>query len=135
MKYYIICKRHAYKKDFAILFWGKNFSGYTYNIENAGVYTGEEVRSRNLTPCADDIAEEGLIKSLAERYVIDNAQLGLIVRSINSNWKLLNIKASELYKGNTVWDERAFCTPDEFVNKNKNTVKILEAIKELSVNV
>ena len=43
-KYYIICKRHAYRQDHAVLFWGKDKSGYSYNLDDAGVYTKEDIK-------------------------------------------------------------------------------------------
>jgi hypothetical protein len=131
MEYYVVCKRHAYRKDYAVLFWGKNFNEYTYNIDDAGIYTEEEIvglpesHFRDDKPVSVEIVDKGAILS-----VIDNARLGKVYLNTGENRRTIGTSISELHTGPTNWDSENFCTPEYFLVKNKNVASVVRAIKK-----
>ena len=131
--YYIICKRHMHRKDYAILFWGKDRQGYTYDVNMAGVYTEKDTGSFCAHHRDDKPIPVATVEALVIPSVIDRSRLGRICRNTLANREVLGIKMSELLNSSTAWDEGAFCSPDAFVNKNLNTVKILEEIKTMKL--
>lgn len=135
-QYYIICKRHGYRKDFAVLFWGSSFSGYTYDINCAGTYTQAQIDDfvKTAHKCDDAPVVKSLVDEMAESYVIDNTKLGLICRNTPESRRRLDIKLNELHTGNTNWDYRAFCEPKLFLYKTKNVASIIEQIKACEVS-
>lgn len=133
-EYYIVCKRHFHKKDYAILFWGPNHTGYRYNVNDAGIYTNSEIITFNKNHHDDDMPVlKSLIDELLIDMVIDNSKLGKICLNNHSNRKLLGIKLSELLSSETVWDKRAFCDPKTFVKINQNTLTIITQIKKTNL--
>lgn len=132
-QYYIICKRHSHKKDYAVLFWAPNNTGYRYNVSDAGVYTEEEVKKFDKDHYCDDMPVlKSLVDEMAITMVIDNAKLGKVCLNNPNNRKILGIKLSELLSGETAWDKRAFCKPKLFLKLNQNTQKIINEINSLS---
>ena len=128
-EYYIICKRHMHKKDFAVLFWGHNHTGYRYNLNDAGIYTEDQIKSFDKDHYTDD---KPILKSIVDDLlldmVIDNTKLGKICLNNPSNRKILGIKLTELHSGETNWDRRAFCEPKKFLHLNQNTLNIINEI-------
>ncbi len=130
--YYIVCKRHMFKKDYAVLFWGPNRQGYRYNLNEAGLYTEEEAATfdkahyNNDIPVRRDTANMCSIES-----VIDNRVLGRICRNTKRNRWLLRIKLCELLKGKTIWDYTAFCEPERYLKIHEKTAQVIESIKKL----
>jgi len=121
------------KKDHAILFWGKNNSGYTYNVDNAGLYDHDDITNR-FPPSRhnnDAPIEDYIVDSITVKSVIDREVLGNIVINNAKNRKLLNIKLKELLPGDTNWNYRAFSTPEEFLKINKNTINLINQIKKI----
>jgi len=133
-QYYIICKRHGHKKDYAILFWGPNHTGYRYNINDAGIYTEEEIKHFDEDHyCDDKPVLKSLVDDLLIDMVIDNTKLGKVCLNNQTNRKILDIKLTELHSGETNWDKRAFCKPKLFLNLNQNTLNIISEINKLGV--
>lgn len=133
-QYYIISKKHMTTKDFAILFWGKNFSGYKYNLNNSGVYSQTEIDTNFNCSESDSIAvKKEIIDSIKERYVIDNNELGFIVLNTPKNRKLLNIRKKELTTVEfSPWNECAFISPDIFLKINEHTLRLIDEIKNIT---
>lgn len=129
--FYIICKRHAQRSDYAVLFWGKNFSGYTYNLNNAGLYTEQDVANRfkDTNPSDDLPVHRDFVEPLAVDMVIGNKDLGKVVINNPQNRKKLNIKVKEMLTGPSAWDSRSFCKPTIFLQRNQNTLELIEAIR------
>jgi hypothetical protein len=131
-KYYVVCKRHGQKKDYALLFWAENRRGYTFNVDEAGVYYKQDFPESHW--CDDMPVLKETVDSVAVHSVIDfnSSYAKLIKVCVNNskNRKLLNIKISDLRNGATNWDSKNFCTPKMFANRNKNTIKILRKIKK-----
>jgi hypothetical protein len=129
--YYIVCKRHMFKRDHAVLFWGPNRQGYRYNLNEAGIYSEEEAATFDKEHYNHDIpVQRGIADMCAIESVIDNRTLGRICRNTKSNRSLFNIKLTELHKGETNWDARAFCEPKRFLNLHENTLQLISKIKE-----
>lgn len=128
MSNYIICKRHMYRNDYAILFWGKDCSGYQYNVLDAGIYKDDDKSFGHYKD--DQPVKCDLIDVLVIDTVIENRILGKICRNTIKNRKLLGIKLSELRKGPTNWNSKVFCKLDEFVKQNENIVKLVTKIIE-----
>ena len=127
--YYIICKRHGYRQDHAMLFWGPDNSGYYYDLNKAGKYTAEQAKTF-VHPTDDAPVLCSVIDGLSTVVVVDNKGLGRIAPNTKQNRALVGTKVTELHAGSTAWDNRAFCTVDEFKRQTKNVLKILEDIKE-----
>lgn len=132
-QYYIISKNHMTTKDFAILFWGKNFSGYQYNLDRSGIYSQTEIDTNFNCHESNSIAvKKEIIDSIKEQYVIDNNELGFIVLNNSKNRKLLNIRKKELRTVEfSLWDERVFISPDRFLVRNKHTLRLIDEIKSI----
>lgn len=129
-EYYVICKRHAFRQDYAILFWGPDNKGYTYNVNVAGVY-GEEVLERFRDHESDDCpVEKSIIDSMVKDSVIDNKVLGKIVLNNPQNRRVLKISTKELHAGPSNWDYRAFCSPKQFLIQNQDTIELINQVKE-----
>jgi len=128
MTYYILCKRHGYKKDHAMLFWGPNNQGYFYDLNKAGLYTSEQA-SKFPYPTDDKPIALDLIESMAIESIIENNCIGKIVLNTEENRLKVGTKLKELNAGSTNWDSGAFCSIETFMNKNKNTVQMIEEIK------
>lgn len=129
--YYIICKRHMNKNDYAILFWQANSQGYTYNINNAGIYDEKAIKIISKENYCDDIpvlCES--IDNITIRSVIDNRTLGKVVVNNNINRRICNIKLCELLKGPSIWDKKAFCTPERFLALNEETISLIGQIRK-----
>jgi hypothetical protein len=117
------------RKDHAVLFWGPNKQGYTYNVSNAGKYSEDDIEFIDSDHFCDDmpiLCE--VIDKLSIESVIDNSMLGKIVINNKTNCDLIGIKPNELLSGSTVWDSGAFCTPERFLYNNKNTLDIISQI-------
>lgn len=128
--YYIICKRHMSRKDYAVLFCGPNKQGYTYNVSNAGKYSEDDIKFIDSDHFCDDMPIScEVVDKLSIDSVIDNRMLGKIVINNKENRDLTGIKIKELLTGNTAWDSGAFCTPERFLYNNKNTLDIISQIK------
>lgn len=67
-KYLIICLRnHMWIKYEAIVFWGKNKCGYTYDLSEAGLYTKEEaLQLCDSGDCYISIDKIGITKEMLE---------------------------------------------------------------------
>lgn len=129
--FYIICKLHAYRRDHAVLFWGKNFCGYTYNLDNAGAYTEEEItRFPESHYCDDKPIEQNIVDAVAVPSVIDGRTLGRICENTKEIRELLGIKLKDLNTGRTAWDSGAFCEPKRFLYQNEHTIELIDKIKE-----
>lgn len=132
-EYYLLSLRHASKKDFALLFWGPNDCGYTYNIDDAGVYTegdlevGKEYYNNTYTKPI----EKHLIIKKRKFYVIDRSKLGHIVLNNCENRACFSIAIKDFCTNETGWDERVFVTPKDFLAMHKKIIEICEAIKSL----
>jgi len=131
MLYYIICKRHGYRQDHAMLFWGKDFKGYNYDLNKAGLYTEDQL-STFTHPSDDKPIAKDVIDAMVIDAVIDNACLGKIVLNNSTNRSLVGTKVNELHSGPTNWDSRAFCSPEQFMHQSKNTSQILADINNLN---
>lgn len=130
-EYYIICKRHAHKKDFAILFWGPKHTGYHYNVNNAGIYTEKVANTFDKDHYSDDMPVlKQIVDSLLVDMVIDNTKLGKVCLNNQQNRKILGIKLLEMLDGDTAWDKGAFCKPEMFLNLNQNTLNIINDIRQ-----
>lgn len=121
-------------KDFAILFWGPNHCGYTYNLDNAGVYTEEDCK-KHIGDDRDPAIMCDVVDPLKEKYLIDyspdmvTAKAGHIVKNDQKNRKTLNIKKIDLPKVSvTGWDHRAFKSVEDFKKDFSNYQKIAEQI-------
>lgn len=118
------------ESDFAVVFWRSESSGYTYNVEEAGLYTEEEIK-RFENPHDDSPIAEEVITPLLEKYVIDEIKLGSVVVNTKKNRKILKIKLKELLVGvYSNWDSRAFLTPEEFVKRYERIETLLEETRE-----
>ena len=53
--YYILCTRHSRSDDPGFTWWGPNRSGYTCDLDKAGIYTEEEAQPW-LTGHSEDVA-------------------------------------------------------------------------------
>jgi hypothetical protein len=132
--YYIICKRHSSKKDYALNFWGPNRRGYTFDINQAGVYSQEETAEFPEDHYRDDQpVPVMLIEKLSEYSVIDHATLGKIVRNTKKNRSAVGMKLAEMRGKETIWGSGAFCDPKHFLMSHKKTVNILNMIKALGL--
>ena len=132
MYFYIVCKRHMHRKDHAVLFWGPNHCGYFYDLNKAGKYTEEESKTFKPTHYSDDMPVLcEVVDAEAELSVIDRSSLGRICKHTKKTRELLKIKLTELHSGNTAWDYRAFCTPKQFTQINKNTRRLLTEIESI----
>ena len=130
MDFYIVCKRHMHKKDHATLFWGPNRQGYRYNIDEAGVYSQKEADTFDKEHYSDDMpVQRDIVDATAVESVIDNKTLGRIFQNTKANRDLIGIKLTELHPGETCWDKRAFCEPQEFLQLNASTVQLMDKIK------
>jgi hypothetical protein len=117
------------RKDHAVLFWGPDHRGYTYNVSNAGKYSEDDIKFIDSNHFCDDmpiLCE--VIDKLSIESVIDKSMLGKIVLNNKTNRDSIGIKIKELLTGNTAWDSDAFCTPEIFLHKNKNTLDIISKI-------
>ena len=130
-KYYIISKKHMYRRDFAINFWGPNRSGYTYNLNYAGVYCQAEADelAENFHRASDILVLKSMVDPLAEEYVIDKRALGKICKNNKENRVIFDIKLTELLTGWTAWNSGAFAEPKTFVYNNRHTIKLLSQIE------
>ena len=129
-KYYILCKRHGYRKDYAMLFWGPKGCNYYYDLNKAGLYTKEEIDKilEYAHPSANKAVLQDIVEPLAVASVIDNRCLGRIVRNTQENRVKVGTKMNELNAGRTSWDDRAFSAVEVFKKKNEHTARILEAL-------
>lgn len=129
-EYYIVCKRHGYRKDYAINFWGPNNSGYSYNLNYAGIYSEEDIKKFPMSHYCDDMP---VLKSVVDSFAIDavvgNRELGKACPNTPETRKELGVKLTELHTGPTSWDSRAFVNPKLFLNRNKNTIDIIKQIE------
>ena len=132
--FYIVCKRHMHRKDHAILFWGPDSSGYQYNTLKAGRYSEQCIARFNDHQSDDMPVQCNIIDAIAIESVIDNNVLGSICRNTASNRKLIGIKLTELLKGDTVWDKRAFCRPKEFLRINEQRIQLVNEIRKRYCN-
>lgn len=126
-KFYIVCKRHMHRKDGAILFWGPNRCGYRYGLEHCGLYTEEEAKGFD-RPELDMAVPQELVESLAVTRVIDRKELGKVCLNTKEVRRELGIQLNELLKGETVWTDRVFLEPDEFVRLYQDIVAIMTKI-------
>lgn len=132
-KYYIISKRRAHKKDFAILFWGPNRTGYRYNVNDVGIYTEEEAKTFDEDHYSDDMPVlKEIVDDLLVNMVIDNTKLGKVCINNAKNRKILGVKLNELQSGDTSWDKGAFCEPERFLQLNQNTINIINEIQGIN---
>lgn len=127
--YYIICKRHMKTKDGAILFWRPNNSGYTYNVEEAGLYTHEETSKSHSEDNRDDprIGYD-TIQDLISVCVIENSKLGHIVRNNKENRLILDIQLNELQDSESSWDKSQFVNIKEFIERYKRVSELYNEI-------
>lgn len=123
MKHYRICLRHLSKKDHAILFWGKNSQGYTYNLNNAGLYEGKSHTED------DPLTLASIVDPLAIDSVIDNTTLGKIVLNNKANRKTLNIDSKKLLNCDTNWTWLAFQDPKEFLTRTKKLINLVQEVE------
>lgn len=120
------------KKDFAILFWGPNSCGYRYNVNDAGIYTEDEIKSFDEDHYCDDMPIlKNVVDDLLVDMVIDNNKLGKVCLNNRKNRKLLRIKLDELRKGESNWDSGAFCEPKKFLHFNQKILNVVNEIKTL----
>lgn len=130
-QYYILSTKHSSLKEFAFTFWGKESSGYYFDLESCQLYTLEEAKARAKSNC-EFIVEEGIINLLSEVYVIDNQMVGRVVKNTVVNREILNVSRKDFISNlPTGWDERAFKTPKQYVAENENCIEIFNKCKEL----
>jgi hypothetical protein len=119
-----------FKKDFAILFWGPNNTGYQYNIDEAGIYSEEEAAKFDKEYYCDDMPiQKSIVDAVSIDSVIDNQVLGRICQNTKSNRNLIGIKLSELRTGDSIHNHHIFCEPTKYLQLHENTMRIIDQIK------
>lgn len=126
---YLLSTKHNNPKDFAFLFWGPNSSGYTYNVEEAGLY---DQASADIGRGYNDVylVEESILAPLKEKYVIDSYKLGSIVPNTAKNRKIIGISLKDLISKSTTWDDKCFMSIDDFRKRNRIIINIEDQIRE-----
>lgn len=98
-KYVIASMRHTSSKDYVVTFWGPNRSGYTPNIDEAGLYTEEE--SNKIKNGLDDFPirlDIALQMSVLREYNYTTWKEGKFILNDEVFWNTFNINPKRLEK-------------------------------------
>ncbi|WP_346234539.1 hypothetical protein MKY04_12800 [Lysinibacillus telephonicus] len=82
-KYYLLSLKWSKQKD-QYTWWGPNNSGYTTDIQTAGIYTEEEINKRK-----HYYSNTGVMPIPVE--VVGHAKKQVVIPTINENFKLFGI--------------------------------------------
>ena len=121
-EYYIVSTKHMGKTDKAVLFWGKNSSGYYYALKDAGKYS-KHYKQNHEGSDSTIFVECSVVDKLAVTMVIDNCYLGLICPHTTKSRKLIGFKLSQIKRKESGWSN-AFKPPEVFIEFHKETVKL-----------
>lgn len=87
-EYYILSLKWSNGKGIYV-WWGPGNSGYTNDLNQAGIYTEDQIKSRPLYYKNTNTVPVG-------REIVDKLQTQRTVPSLSSNWELMNIDPSSL---------------------------------------
>lgn len=87
-EYYILSLKWSNGKE-TYAWWGPDNSGYTNDLNQAGIYTEEQLKSRPLY-------YKNTSTVPVEKEIVDKLQTQRTVPSLSSNWDLMNIDLKSL---------------------------------------
>lgn len=82
-KYYLLSIKHSKYDQYS--WWGPNDSGYTANIQTAGIYTEEQINSRK-----NYYSNKGVMPVPVE--VVEQAVKTVVIPNIDKNSELFKIQ-------------------------------------------
>lgn len=99
--FYIVSLKWTYPNSAAFTFWGKNRSGYRWRVEEAGLYSKEEIEKHPdyFNNRLDTIAvPEKIIDSLKEKATYEKKESYFVLNTQKSR-KLIGISKDQLKGG------------------------------------